>query len=67
MLRYADAPSTVEIETLTAEQEVTEPADVELYEQFLAEQQGLAEHGPALLALLDRIRDDLRQLTSNGS
>ncbi|MBN9753991.1 putative DNA-binding protein [Pseudonocardia sp. Ae406_Ps2] len=67
VLRYADAPSTVEIETLTAEQEVTEPADVELYEQFLAEQQGLAEHGPALLALLDRIRDDLRQLTSNGS
>lgn len=60
LLRYADAPATVEIETLTAEQEVTEPADVALYEQFLHEQQELAEHGPALLALLERIREDLR-------
>ncbi|MBN9801267.1 MULTISPECIES: helix-turn-helix domain-containing protein [Pseudonocardia] len=61
VLRYADAPSTVEIETLTAEQHVTEPDDVELYEQFLAEQQNLAEHGADLQALLDRIRQELRQ------
>jgi transcriptional regulator with XRE-family HTH domain len=59
LLRYDDAPTTVEIETLTAEQEVTDPADVKLYEQFLAEQQRSAEHGPALLALLDRLRADL--------
>lgn len=66
LLRYADAPATAEIETLTAEQEVTEPADVALYERFLAEQQELAEHGPELSALLDRIRDELRD-TSESS
>ncbi|OLL70009.1 putative DNA-binding protein [Pseudonocardia sp. Ae168_Ps1] len=63
LLRYDDAPTTVEIETLTAEQEVTDPADVKLYEQFLAEQQRSAEHGPALLALLDRLRADLSSNT----
>ncbi|MBN9801310.1 helix-turn-helix domain-containing protein [Pseudonocardia alni] len=63
LLRYDDAPTTVEIETLTAEQEVTDPADVTLYEQFLAEQQRFAEHGPALLALLDRLRADISSNT----
>lgn len=66
LLRYSDAPATVEIETLTAEQEVTEPSDVALYEQFLTDQQKLAEHGRDLLALLDRIRDDLRQRQSDA-
>ena len=33
------------------------------YEQFLAEQQRFAEHGPALLALLDRLRADISSNT----
>ncbi|MEV1295368.1 DUF5753 domain-containing protein [Pseudonocardia sp. NPDC049635] len=64
LLRYPDAPPTVEIETLTAEQEVTDPADVRLYEQYLHEQQQLAEHGDHLLELLERVREDLRQRQS---
>lgn len=59
--RHTDEPASVEIETLTAEQEVTEPADVALFDQFFAHQLELAEQGPELLVLLDRIRGDLRK------
>ena len=62
--RHADEPATVEIETLTAEQEVTEPADVALFEQFFAAQLELAEQGPELLELLERVRVDLRRAAS---
>jgi len=62
LLRHVDSPAVVEIETLTAEQQLTDPADVAHYEQFLVEQQALAAHGAELVELLDSVREELRQL-----
>jgi transcriptional regulator with XRE-family HTH domain len=66
ILRYADEPAVVQIETLTAEQEVTEPDDVALYEEFFADQRRHAVYGDDLYTLLARISDELRSLTASS-
>jgi hypothetical protein len=66
ILRYADEPAVVQIETLTAEQEVTEPDDVALYEEFFADQRRHAVYGDDLHTLLARISDELRSLTASS-
>ena len=58
--RYPDGAGLVEIDTLTAEQTVTDPVDIARYEQFLRDQQERAVHGTDLRALLDAIAADLR-------
>lgn len=63
ILQYPDDPAVVQVETLTAEQEVTEPADVELYQEFFKQQRSYAVYGDELTGLLDRLRDDLQSST----
>jgi hypothetical protein len=65
ILRYADEPAVVQIETL-AEQEVTEPDDVALYEEFFADQRRHTVYGDDLYTLLARISDELRSLTASS-
>ncbi|GAA4554781.1 MULTISPECIES: helix-turn-helix transcriptional regulator [Pseudonocardia] len=60
LLEFSDEPAAVQVETLTAEQEVTDPADVALYRDFFTEQREQAVRGTDLTALLAAISDELQ-------